>query len=136
VSVESVIVARLLATSGVTDIVGSRIRPLLLRQSDSIPGIAYTTISNTPVSRATGTNATYRARVQLDCFASTYTAAKTLEAAVIAALDNYSASGTTPPISSCHLETVTDLPPDDTPGADDRRAFGVSLDFILWHGSD
>ena len=135
-SVESVIVARLLATSGVTDLIASRIRPFELRQADGLGGIAYTTISEVPVGRMTGDNNTFRTRMQLDCFAASYNDAKQIQAAVVAALDGYAAGDTDPEITSVRLETASDLPTEHTPGADKRRSYGVSLDFIIWHGSD
>ena len=131
----AVVIARLMNTPAVVAITAARVRPLSLAQSDDGDGVAITEISNTPVSRATGTNETFRSRVQLDCFSSTYQGAQLLADAVVAALDNYTDAGTVPAIGSCMLESRNDLEGEDVPGSDARRSFGVTLDFILWHGS-
>ena len=52
--VEDILYTKLANTTAITAIVGTTIRPMQLRQADTLPGITYQQISDVIVQRATG----------------------------------------------------------------------------------
>lgn len=83
----SAVTQALLADSGVSAIVGDRINPIIGPQGGSYPDIVVHQISNPDEILLSGTGSYPNARVQIECRASTATAAMALGDAVIAAFD-------------------------------------------------
>jgi hypothetical protein len=132
--VEERLVAKLLATSGVTNLVGARIRPVALRQTDTLPAIVYQRVGTDSVNHATGECNVAFARIQVDCLASTYAAAKTLATAVKAALSGWSDLTGDPDIDLCHWLGDQDMPGDFEPGQD-VLTHGVMQDYRIQYNT-
>jgi len=82
--------ALLLADSGVSSHVGSRVNFGTHPQGQPRPAIVLNTISDAEGYTLSGPNGVTQARVQADCYADTYGAAKLLSRAVRALLSGYS----------------------------------------------
>lgn len=86
-TLETAIVAELLATAGVTAVVGQRIWWQVAVQATSSPYIVLDAVSKRPVHDMGGAGGLAQARVSASCYAGTYANAKAAAAAVLAALD-------------------------------------------------
>lgn len=88
--IETSLKTKLLAASGVTAIIGTRLHPLKLPQSPTLPALTYQRIGG-PHTHAMGeASGLAYPIIQLTSWAETYAEAKTLAAAVQAALDGQS----------------------------------------------
>lgn len=84
-SAEQTVYNTLKNDAGVAALVGTRIYPLVLPQNPTYPAISYQRISTRPVQTRGGNGLAF-VRMQVDCFATGYTAAKQLSDAVVSAL--------------------------------------------------
>lgn len=73
---------KLLAYSTVSTIVGQRMYPDALKVSATLPAIVYYTISTQREHSVAGLTKMAHARIQLDCYAATRTAASALSKAI------------------------------------------------------
>jgi hypothetical protein len=136
---ETRLVAKLKATTAITDIVGSKIFPIMApvkKKGKPVvtipPYITYQTISDQSENHSTGATETNHCRMQIDLWASTYADAKTLATAVKTALKNWTDNTGSPVISSCHYENGNDLPDPPLPGQE-VQVHRVSQDYFLWY---
>lgn len=79
--------AVLTAASAVTSLVGSRIYPVVTAQNCKFPCLIYRRISTDRVATLGGDSGLEMVRIQIDCVAETYLAAKTLAGVVLDAMD-------------------------------------------------
>lgn len=86
-SIETAVKAALSAAPAVSAIVGSKIFPMVATEGEVVPYIVYQVSASTREGAMNGPGSLRNARMQLDCYAATYSAAKALGAAVRAALD-------------------------------------------------
>jgi len=130
VSQHTILVARLKAVTGVTDLVVARIWPLA-RQSDTLPAIVYETVSDSPVNYAGGTNGTAEARFLVRCYDDSYAGAWALADAVRAALSGWADA------NGCvwHLDQQTDGDPIEAPGRDTIEAYEVAQEYTVWYST-
>lgn len=77
-----VVRTRLLSLSAVTALVGQRVRTMVLAQNETLPAIRVQRISETEAMHLRGSGGIQRARVQVDSYAASFAAARTLDAAV------------------------------------------------------
>ena len=129
-SVGKAIYARLVAHAGTTALVGTRVYPLRLPQGPTYPAIRYQVIS-APREHAMGADTgTVHARVQVDCWATTYAGAKALAAQVILALSRWGGTSGGVVVEHVFLENEIDrFEPDPLIGGADG-ADRVLLDFM------
>ena len=100
--------------------------PLLIPQDVSLPAIAYQTISDVPGYAHGGATGLDYARIQITCQASTYTAVKSLQAAVRRAVSRFTGDG----------ETVVQGPRIENQRDDHADVFGTSvarLDLVCFY---
>ena len=124
------IIARLLETPAVTALVGSRISPGRRPQAGPLPDIVLHIISGAPVYTDQGEAGLQENRIQIDCWALTYIAAKQVGEAVKSALSAYvgTAGGVT--FQFVLLSAERDF---NEPGSNVAEYFfRTSLDFIVW----
>lgn len=127
---ESALIAQLLASSGVTALAGSAVRPNVRGQNDNPPCVVVTTVSRSPVYHTGGQSDLAEALVQMDCWGKTALEATTLAQAVKDAIPkqkfyrNSIAFGGVFQISERHSFEG------DNPSA---RLHRVSIDFRVWH---
>lgn len=122
---EEIIRAALLASSGVSSIVGTRVNFGTHPQGQPLPAIVLNTISDIGGYLIASPDGVSDARIQVDCYAGTYRAAKLLSRAVTALLSGYSGNG----IQGVFRAGSRDSREGGTNEAD--RPYRVSLDFTL-----
>lgn len=117
--------ARLTAAPAVSALVGTRVFPSELPQEEAVPALVYSVVYDRPESTLTGVAAELlrAARVQVDAYARTYTAAKALEAAVTSALADLSEPS---PGLSVVQDSARDLFDHET------RFHRVLMEFTVW----
>lgn len=126
---EEALIARLLATTGVTALVSTRIYWVERPQAKALPSITLQVISPGRSYTFGGADGTADPRVQVDCWGRSYSEAKAVSRAVIDALE--------PPASQDGIEfhkgfldAASDEPVEDLPGG--GKVYRVSMDFFLW----
>jgi len=131
--VEELVIGRLLATSSVTSIVGTRIFPGVRPQGSVLPSIVFNKISGGPLYDDEGEVGLDQDRVQIDSWSTDYTEAKSLSREVRASLSAY--FGTTSGVESlyCHLDSERDLV--ETGSNNAEYLHRVSMDFIILNRS-
>lgn len=122
---EEQIRAALLASSGVTALASTRVNFGSHPQGEALPGLVLNTVSDFSEHTLSGPDGPPEARVQIDCYAMTYGAAKQLSRAVRAALDGYSGGA----IQGAFLSNARDGREGGTNEAE--RPFRVSMDFTV-----
>lgn len=83
---EAALLARLLATAGVTALVGQRVNWSRRPQGDPLPAIVLHRIDGTPDVHHAGYSGLVQSRVQVDCWSSSYGSAKAIARAVQTAI--------------------------------------------------
>lgn len=112
------VVAILGAAGAVTAIVSNRITPLIRPQDLVLPAVTLQEISLTPANTFAGNGNLDDCRVQVNCWAATYTDAKALARAVRAAMDAV-------PVLMQSKNEGFDLEP--VPGL-----FWITQDYLVW----
>ncbi|MWP40199.1 DUF3168 domain-containing protein [Rhodobacter sphaeroides] len=120
---EEALRALLLASGGVTAHVQTRVNFGRHPQGEPLPALVLSTVSDREGLTLAGPDGLQRARVQIDCYAGSYGAAKQLSRAVRAVLHGHSGGG----FRCVFLDGARDL---REPGDDTGRPFRVSLDFL------
>lgn len=115
----------LLADGGVSAVVGTRINWGAHPQGAALPALVLNAISDVSGHTLEGPWAMSDGRVQIDCYAQSYGAAKTLGRSVRTALDGYKGGA----INAVFFENAQDGREGGTNEAD--RPFRMSLDFIV-----
>ena len=117
--------AILLASSGVTALVGTRVNFGEHPQGQPLPAIVMSTVSEVSDHTIDGPDGVPDARVQVDCYALAYGQAKLISRAVRAVLDGHSAGA----IQGVFLAGARDMREGGTNKAE--RPFRVSMDFTV-----
>jgi hypothetical protein len=86
-NLEQSLAARLVAAATAAS---SRIYPLVLAEGSVLPAISYWRVSTVRDYRHGGASGLVTARMQVDCWAATYAAVKSLAAQVVTSLSGYS----------------------------------------------
>lgn len=130
---EEGLIARLLATSGVTNLVSQRVYPGRRPQGSSLPTITLSRISGAPMYTDDGETGLASARVQVDCWGTTYTSAKNAARAAIDSFSAYFGSSGGYTFQYVLLDAERDF---SEPGADSAEyLYRTSLDFIVWYNN-
>jgi hypothetical protein len=133
IDVEQALVYKLVNTSGISSLVSTRVHPLRLPDTATLPAIVYTEISAPTIAThdETAANALTHARYQFDGWASTYSDAVVLGKAIFTALEGFSG------IVTSGLDTFTIqaiLRVDKRTNNDAETAlYWVSQDFMVWY---
>lgn len=77
-----------------TDLVDGRCYPLVMPQNPVLPALVYTRQSSDPQYRLEGGASLNQVRIEVDCYADTYTDAKALSESVRLAMEAASYKGT------------------------------------------
>jgi len=119
--IEKKMVAVLLDSTTVTNLVGDRIFPVVVRSDGDLPGITYQRTYGERTYTMAGSGGWARVTISLACWARDYSQARSMADAVRLALDAYSGTDS----DDIQIGKVTD-------GADsydaDLDVFGCSLD--------
>lgn len=99
-------------------LVSNRCYPLLMPQSPTLPAIVYQRISNQPSNILDKSRTLDLVRIQIDCYSTTYSGAKTLASSVQSSMQTATFSAT--------LQNDTDFFEAET------DLYRVSLDYYVW----
>ena len=123
------LVTQLKATSGVTDLVSTRIYPGYRPQDDPLPAIVYEATSIQPINHANGTTGTTETKIEVVSYAATYAGAQALGEAVAAALSGWTDS------SGCVwlMDSQNDEIGEMQPGAEVPSYFAAVQNYGVWH---
>jgi len=124
---ETVLQTRLTTFAGLTPLVGTRVYPLKLPQTPTMPSVTYQRIDGPRESGIAGEHGMAHPRIQVDSWASTYGGAKAVAEQVRAALQRWSDATTTPAILDSFIAGDVDIYESDV------ELNRVSMDFIIWH---
>ncbi|MFA5546647.1 MAG: DUF3168 domain-containing protein [Sphaerochaetaceae bacterium] len=105
----------------------TRCYPVTLPQSPTYPLILYTKISGDRDHVLQGASGMAHPRFQIDAWAETYTAAKTLADAIREALDGYRGTASGTRIGSCLIDSERDIYESEI------KIYRVSQDYLVWH---
>ncbi len=119
------VIGQLVADAGVGALVADRIYPGAAPQGATSPLIVVNTVSIVPGYADDGETGLDQTRIQIDCYASTYTASHTVSTAVRAALS----AAFTPEMLYPELDVVRDLR--DTGTNETAYQFRRSMDFNI-----
>lgn len=114
--IETTLYTVLSTDTAVSNIVSTRIYPLIAPQDSAMPAVVYQRVSTVPVNSLAGDSGLDAVRIQISCWASTYAGAKSLAVAVKNAV--------------LTMNAITEMEMDDM--EDETRLYRVILDFRIW----
>jgi hypothetical protein len=126
---EQAIIAKLLATSGVTALIGERVYPGVRPQASAVPAVVLNLISAIPSYSDDGEDGIQEDRLQIDCWGETYASIKALAHAVRAALSGFRGTVEGVDIRYIVLDREQDLQESGTNASD--YPVRVSMDFLV-----
>jgi hypothetical protein len=126
---EEAIIIRLLADGGVAAIVATRVFPGSRPQGSELPALVLNRISGGPLYADDGEVGLEQGRIQIDCWAATYTEAKLLARAVTASLSAFDGTVGTTVFEFIELENERDLREGGAGSSD--YPFRTALDFMV-----
>ena len=116
--------------TSITDLVSTRIYPMVRDQEDSLPAITYQSISGVRSYDLTGPNGLVDGRIQINCFADDPLEAGELAAVVRAALHGHRGGAAGVHIELMLLDDQGDLPYID-PENEAQNVFAKMMDFYV-----
>lgn len=122
----------LVAQSGVSDLISTRMYPDILPQDTAFPSIVYAVISDITEHHLSAASNVSRSLIQIDCFASSRLSANALAEAVRAEMDGYRGSAGSESVLASHMRNRSfsyDMPDEN----DDVGLYRVMLEFLVWH---
>jgi hypothetical protein len=125
---EEALRARLLATAGVTALVGQRVTWKIRARGSALPAIVLHLISVREDTTHDGLSGLSESRVQVDCIADTHFAALAVRRAVKAAMGGYRG----PDFQAVFVAAQRD---DVDTGDVNNPVFRTSLDLMVWHAA-
>lgn len=130
-TLEQAIYSILHGDTTIVSLVSTRITPLLVAQEMAMPAITYQKVSDERLQTLSGDIGEGRPDYQINCLASSYLGALTLEAAVKSALVNYSGTVDGIVIKQLVYSGSRDMATDAT---DTKvQIFGRSIDVEFWY---
>ncbi len=128
-SVETIIFSKLTSVAGLTDLVKTRIFPLLAPQDITKPFVTFQRISSGRVKNLQGASFTAQTRFQIDCYATSYISARQIAEQLRLALDGWSDYTANPAIKGSSLITDSDFSITET----DPKLYRVMMEFLITH---
>jgi hypothetical protein len=125
---EETLIALLLASTAVVAEAGQRIRLGRADQKDRRPYVVLQKISSLPNYHLQGASGYVAARVQIDCYAETYTEVTTLARAVKGTLSGHSGGN----FQAVFIDSERDLPAADAGNV--SNLFRTSIDITVHYG--
>jgi hypothetical protein len=105
----NIIYSLLTANSGVTNLVGTKIRPMKAAQSDSYPYVIYESISTPSLQTKDGNSNWYKMRFQLSMLATSLSSVQSIATAVRNALDGQNGTIATYTVQVITFEDERDI---------------------------
>ncbi len=128
--IEKAIYSLLASNSAITDLVSSRIYPMVRRQTDELPAITFQIISSPRGYTFDGPMGLVRARVQINCYADDPLEAANISEIVRKSLEGFQGSPEDVRIESMMLEDIGDLPVID-PDNEQLSVYAKTMDFYV-----
>jgi hypothetical protein len=128
---EEAIIAKLLATSAVASLADARVYPGSRPQGSALPAVVFNRIDGAPLYADDGEAGIAQARVQIDCWAESYSDAKGLARAVNAGHSAFAGEAGGTQFLSIFTDAERDLREAGSNAAE--YPFRTSIDFIVWH---
>lgn len=123
--IEAGLYTHLTTDAGVSALIGTRLYPLIMPQDETTPASTYQRVSTTPTYAHGGDCSVDMVRIQIDNYAESLLAAKTLAAAVRTALSGYSGAMGAATVQALFMDSERDF---DDPTTD---LFRVTQDFLI-----
>lgn len=127
---ESSLIAKLLATAGVTALVSTRINWSRRPQGSALPAIVLQRVSGTPDVHHAGASGLVVSRVQVDCWAPSYGSAKAVARAVETAITAQTFTQGATRFDVILIDSERDDSTDET-----TPLFRTSLDLMVHHAN-
>ena len=127
---EAALIAKLLATAGVTNLVSTRINWSRRPQGAALPAIVLQRISGTPDVHHAGASGLVVSRVQVDCWAASYGSAKAVARAVETAVTAQTFTQGATRFDVILIDSERDDSTDET-----TPLFRTSLDLMVHHAN-
>jgi hypothetical protein len=131
--IEPAIYALLTETPGVAALVGTRVYPVVLPQNPTMPAITYQRTSAQRTRSTLGPSGLTRSGFQIDCWSASYLNAKSLCAAVRAAIDGYRETVTGPGVTEGNRMGAVMVEGDRDFREESPSLYRVSIDITVWH---
>lgn len=129
--IEESIIGALLADMSVKAVISNRVFPVSRPQGTALPAITVFRVDGAPLQADEGPVGLEPVRMQIDCWAKTYSDAKTAARAVIAALNGFDGIMGASTVPLIELDAERDMPREGGTNAAEYL-FRVSLDFQVW----
>lgn len=126
------IAQRLLADSGVSALVGNRVRPLALDQTDELPAIVYSLVTTDAWHALSGGTYGARTRIQFFCYGESLEDSVSVASAIMGSLDGFRGDAGNLFVSSSMLDNSYDMVDPPTKGSAAWR-FRRVVDFTICH---
>jgi hypothetical protein len=123
--IEKRIAAMLLTDTTITDAVGRRVTPVVMRQETELPALVYRRLDSAPGYTLAGRAGWRTVTLQIVCWAADYTEARTLAEAVRQLFDAYSETSST---GSIRFISVSDGADEYAP---ELEAFGAVVTLTI-----
>lgn len=124
--IEAVLYAKLIADSGLSALIGTRVYPNVIPQNATLPAIAYQRISTRQTVSHSGPSNLYRPRFQFTAVSTTYANVKAVAGALRDALNGLTDEATTPPLGVALMDNETDG------FTDASDLYSVRQDYFIW----
>ena len=129
---EKAIVNILINDSGVTALVGQRIRPILEHQEQALPFVTYQVIDTDHVETMDGAAGLAMGSIQINAFSATYSEAASIIEAVRVALEGKKGTYNSVVVGGIiNASGPRDVPQAPT-AAKETIVYGKSMDFDVW----
>lgn len=128
---EQAIIARLLATTAIATIAGTRVFPGSRPQASLMPAVVFNVVSGAPVYTDDGEAGLAENRIQIDCWGETYTSAKGLAVAVKGALSAF--VGESAGVTFQNILLITERDRRESGSNAPEYLFRTMLEFTVWH---
>lgn len=128
-AIEEDLTAYLLAQSAINALIVDRMYPARLPQNGTLPAVTYQRIAGVPEISHDGAVNLTRSRIQIDCWALTYSAMASLAAAIEAALSGYVGAMGSTPSTATRVLNIIDLPEPEP------KLWRRLLDVAIWHST-
>lgn len=124
----------LLSQPALAGLVGNRIHPRMSPQGTELPRITYRVVTNQPVHSQTGRSGLERYRVQIDCWAKTFSEMVKVAKAIKNAIDGTKGTWGATEFSGIFVENEIDIPERSEHG-EGAETFHRAIEFLVWASS-
>lgn len=126
---EEALTTRLLATSGLTSLVGNRIYWGIRPQGTTVPAVVLNKISATRLYPNDGPDGLVEARIQFDCWGATFTSVLNVARAIRNSFNGLSFTDGGVTFQAFFIDSERQSVEEGTP----ERLHRFSMDFLVWH---